>query len=80
MPSFAIGETDFLLDGAPYQVISGAMHYFRIHPDQWEDRIRTARLMGLNTVSYTHLDVYKRQEQILPDPPFPKEGVVMGPS
>jgi beta-galactosidase len=50
MPSFAIGETDFLLDGAPYQVISGAMHYFRIHPDQWEDRIRTARLMGLNTI------------------------------
>ncbi|MDR2997683.1 MAG: beta-galactosidase, partial [Microbacterium sp.] len=41
---------DFLLDGEPFQVISGAMHYFRIHPDQWEDRIRKARLMGLNTI------------------------------
>lgn len=50
MPRFAIGETDFLLDGAPFQVISGAMHYFRIHPDQWEDRLRTARQMGLNTI------------------------------
>ncbi|MGO4680661.1 glycoside hydrolase family 35 protein [Microbacterium sp. 2MCAF23] len=50
MPAFAIGETDFLLDGAPFQVISGAMHYFRIHPDQWEDRLRTARQMGLNTI------------------------------
>ncbi|WP_327092377.1 beta-galactosidase [Nonomuraea sp. NBC_01738] len=50
MPTFAIGETDFLLDGAPFQVISGAMHYFRVHPDQWEERLRTARQMGLNTI------------------------------
>ncbi|MDF0514344.1 beta-galactosidase [Agromyces sp. H3Y2-19a] len=50
MPSFTIGETDFLLDGAPFQVISGAMHYFRVHPDQWADRIRKARMMGLNTI------------------------------
>lgn len=50
MPTFEIGDTDFLLDGRPYQVISGALHYFRVHPDQWADRIRKARLMGLNTV------------------------------
>ncbi|UXW86265.1 beta-galactosidase [Microbacterium azadirachtae] len=50
MPTFAIGETDFLLDGAPFQVISGAMHYFRVHPGLWEDRLRTARQMGLNTI------------------------------
>lgn len=50
MPSFSIGETDFLLDGAPFQVISGALHYFRVHPDQWADRIEKARLMGLNTI------------------------------
>ncbi|MEJ5944102.1 beta-galactosidase family protein [Pseudokineococcus basanitobsidens] len=50
MPAFAIGDEDFLLDGAPVQVVSGALHYFRIHPDQWADRLRTARLMGLNTV------------------------------
>jgi beta-galactosidase len=47
---FEIGERDFLLDGEPFQVISGALHYFRIHPDQWADRIRKARLMGLNTI------------------------------
>lgn len=50
MPTFEIGERDFLLDGRPFQVISGALHYFRVHPDQWADRIRSARLMGLNTV------------------------------
>jgi len=50
MPTFEIGERDFLLDGRPMQIISGAIHYFRVHPDLWADRIRKARLMGLNTV------------------------------
>ncbi|MGC5221604.1 glycoside hydrolase family 35 protein [Micromonospora sp. DT81.3] len=50
MARFTIGEHDFLLDGAPYRVLSGAIHYFRVHPDQWADRIRTARLLGLNTI------------------------------
>ncbi len=50
MPTFEIGERDFLLDGRPRQVISGALHYFRVHPGQWADRIHKARLMGLNTI------------------------------
>jgi beta-galactosidase len=50
VPSFAIGDTDFLLDGEPYRILAGALHYFRVHPDQWTDRIRKARLMGLNTI------------------------------
>ncbi|MFC4564314.1 beta-galactosidase family protein [Nocardiopsis mangrovi] len=50
MPTFAIGERDFLLDGEPVQIISGTLHYFRVHPDLWADRLRKARLMGLNTV------------------------------
>jgi len=47
---FQIGETDFLLDGEPHRIISGALHYFRVHPDQWRDRLRKARLMGLNAI------------------------------
>ena len=50
MTTFSIGETDFLLDGKPHQVISGTLHYFRIHPEHWADRIRTAKAMGLNTI------------------------------
>ncbi|MFF2631771.1 beta-galactosidase family protein [Microbacterium sp. NPDC058021] len=50
MSTFAIGEDDFLLDDRPHQVIAGALHYFRIHPGHWADRIRKARLMGLNTI------------------------------
>lgn len=47
---FAIGAVDFELDGRPHRILSGALHYFRIHPDLWADRIRKARLMGLNTI------------------------------
>ena len=50
MTSFAVGERDFLLDGEPFRILSGAIHYFRVHPDSWADRIRKARLMGLNTI------------------------------
>jgi beta-galactosidase len=50
MSDFRIGDDDFLLDGKPFRVLSGALHYFRVHPDQWRDRIRKARQMGLNTI------------------------------
>ncbi|MEV8437909.1 glycoside hydrolase family 35 protein [Actinosynnema sp. NPDC051121] len=50
MPEFTIGERDFLLDGRPFRVLSGALHYFRVHPDHWADRIDKARRMGLNTI------------------------------
>jgi beta-galactosidase len=50
MPDFVIGESDFLLDGAPFRILSGALHYFRVHPRSWADRIEKARLMGLNTI------------------------------
>ena len=48
--SFEIGDEHFLLDGEPFRILSGAIHYFRVHPEQWADRIRKARLMGLNTI------------------------------
>ena len=47
---FAVGQRDFLLDGEPFRVLSGALHYFRVHPGHWADRIAKARQMGLNTI------------------------------
>lgn len=49
-PRFEIGDEDFLLDDEPHRILSGSIHYFRVHPEQWRDRIRKARLMGLNTI------------------------------
>ncbi|WP_243399376.1 glycoside hydrolase family 35 protein [Cryobacterium zongtaii] len=50
MGAFEIGDEDFLLNGEPFRVLAGAIHYFRVHPDHWADRIHKARLMGLNTI------------------------------
>ena len=47
---FAIGDEHFLLDGQPFRILAGALHYFRVHPDLWADRLHKARLMGLNTI------------------------------
>ncbi|BBC32107.1 Beta-galactosidase [Streptomyces graminofaciens] len=49
-PALTTSSDGFLLHDEPFRIISGAMHYFRIHPDLWADRLRKARLMGLNTV------------------------------
>ena len=48
--NFRIGENDFLLDGKPFQIISGEMHFARIPKEYWHDRLKTAKEMGLNTI------------------------------
>ena len=40
----------FMLDGKPFQILSGAIHYFRVVPEYWEDRLRKLKACGLNTV------------------------------
>jgi len=50
LDTFEIGDQDFLLNNQPFRILSGAIHYFRVHPDLWADRIEKARLMGLNTI------------------------------
>ncbi len=40
----------FLLDGKPFRIISGAMHYFRVVPEYWCDRLVKMKAFGLNTV------------------------------
>jgi len=48
---FTAGEKQFMMDGQPYQVISGEMHYPRVPRAYWRDRFRKARAMGLNTIT-----------------------------
>ena len=49
--TFAVSGNQFLMDGKPYQVISGEMHYPRVPRAYWRDRFRKARAMGLNTIT-----------------------------
>ncbi|SMF18323.1 beta-galactosidase [Cellulosimicrobium cellulans J34] len=39
-----------LRHGVEHRILSGSVHYFRVHPDLWADRLRRVRAMGLNTV------------------------------
>jgi hypothetical protein len=48
--SFTIANDSFLLDGQPFQLISGAIHYFRVHPTYWKDRLARSAALGLNAV------------------------------
>ncbi len=50
MSTFAIQNNHFSLDGQPFQILSGAFHYFRIPRVYWDDRLHKARAMGLNTI------------------------------
>ena len=48
---FKLGKEDFLLDGKPYQIISGEMHPARIPREYWRHRIQMAKAMGCNTIA-----------------------------
>ena len=50
MTTFEIGNKDFLLNGKPFKIISGAVHYFRIVPEYWYKTLYNLKAMGCNTV------------------------------
>lgn len=49
-PLLAWGNRAFLRAGQPHRILSGSLHYFRVHPDLWSDRLYRLAAMGLNTV------------------------------
>jgi len=63
--TFTLGTTEFLLDGNPFQIISGEMHPSRIPSDYWRNRIQMAKAMGCNTISvYLMWNYYEQQEGV----------------
>ncbi|AIQ48928.1 beta-galactosidase [Paenibacillus sp. FSL R7-0273] len=40
----------YLLDGREHRILSGALHYFRIVPEYWADRLLKLKACGFNTV------------------------------
>ena len=45
-----IKDGEFKMDGESFRIYSGSMHYFRIMPEYWEDRLRKLKAAGFNTV------------------------------
>ncbi len=48
---FSLSPDNFLLDGKPFQIISGEMHPARIPREYWKQRIEMAKAMGCNTIA-----------------------------
>ncbi|SNR79936.1 glycoside hydrolase family 35 protein [Hymenobacter mucosus] len=58
--TFTLGDNDFLLDGKPFQMISGELHYPRVPREAWRQRMRMAKAMGLNTIgTYVFWNVHE---------------------
>ena len=51
IPTLAWRDGEFLKRGVPHRILSGSIHYFRIHPDLWEDRLRRVAATGLDRKS-----------------------------
>ncbi len=45
-----IKNNEFYMDSKPFKIYSGAIHYFRVLPEYWEDRLLKLKLAGFNTV------------------------------
>lgn len=51
------------LNGEKTQILSGAIHYFRVVPEYWEDRLKKLKNCGLNTVeTYVPWNLHEPEE------------------
>ena len=37
--TFSVSSSDFLLNGQPFRIFSGEIHYFRVPREYWRDRL-----------------------------------------
>ncbi|WP_077413691.1 glycoside hydrolase family 35 protein [Chryseobacterium sp. JV274] len=49
--NFEIKDGHFILNGKPFTVYSGEMHYPRVPSEYWKHRLEMMKAMGLNTVT-----------------------------
>lgn len=49
MTRFEISD-QFYLDGEPFKILAGSIHYFRVHPDDWYHSLYNLKALGFNTV------------------------------
>ncbi|MBL7737931.1 MAG: beta-galactosidase [Chitinophagaceae bacterium] len=60
---FVLGDSAFLLDGKPFQMISGEIHYPRVPREAWRQRMQMAKAMGLNTIgTYVFWNLHEPQK------------------
>lgn len=58
----AVGN-QFRLNGEPIRIVSGAIHYFRVVPEYWKDRLLKLKACGFNTVeTYVAWNIHEPAE------------------
>ncbi|MEQ4486609.1 glycoside hydrolase family 35 protein [Cohnella silvisoli] len=63
MKTLQVKDAQFYLNGQPYQILSGAIHYFRVVPEYWEDRLIKLKACGFNTVeTYIPWNLHESRE------------------
>ena len=63
MSILQIRDNEFSYDEKPVRIISGAIHYFRVVPKYWEDRLTKLKACGCNTVeTYIPWNLHEPQE------------------
>lgn len=50
LAKLTVEGTQLYFEGEPLQLISGAIHYYRVVPEYWEDRLRKLKACGFNCV------------------------------
>jgi hypothetical protein len=61
----SVDQPYFTLNGKNISIYSGAMHYFRVPPELWQDRLRKLRAAGLNTVeTYIAWNIHEPQDGV----------------
>ena len=62
MKKFEVQE-EFLLDGEPFKILSGAIHYFRVLPEDWYHSLYNLKALGFNTVeTYIPWNIHEPKE------------------
>jgi beta-galactosidase len=52
LPSFGVANDRFVINGTqPVSLRAGSIHYSRVHPELWDDRLSRLRALGLNAVT-----------------------------
>ncbi|WP_182200282.1 glycoside hydrolase family 35 protein [Paraliobacillus salinarum] len=62
MATFKIEGENFIYEGKKVRIISGAIHYFRVVPEYWKDRLLKLKACGFNTVeTYIPWNFHERE-------------------
>lgn len=63
MKSVDFDQEHIYINGKTAKIMSGSMHYFRVHPDYWRDRLLKLKELGCNCVeTYTCWNLHEKRE------------------